>query len=265
MQKAKPNPLIYTLIIVGLLIVAGIAVVLAANSRSDAAAGFEIVRLEPTTTLHWNAYSVRKPAGLDAERWKYVIRDDGACDSSVFTDGGRGAGNYTAVVYKRWLADDGIVYDPADAAEAAEHDGKYVCFQIKELNGGWVSIGTRLDLGINQESTGPPEGSDAAEVADLDCPSHQTEKNGQCTNPCDDTAYSDDFEWDSFDDGNQNYVLVNDRCVSVQEVSEILRSFYSCVQMRTNAGAEAEAAKLVLTPFGASCIDRPAGIDPTAD
>ena len=83
---------------------------------------------------------VAKPYNsTSVESYKYTIRDDTTCDSSVFSDGGSDAGNLTDVVYNS------NSYTPADKSEIDLYNDKYICFAGNLTDGGWSHDYSQLD------------------------------------------------------------------------------------------------------------------------
>ena len=161
MQKTKTNPLIYIMAAVGLLAVVGVVVVLMSNSRSKASPTSESVSYV-NITVESGAYSAHA-VGYESpvENWRYVVRNDDTCDSSVFTNGGRESeGNLAAVVYGS------DTFTPTEQ-QKTDYEGQYICFRALLENGDWVSGQELLGWSWDTENDDRVVGGNDIELADI--------------------------------------------------------------------------------------------------
>ena len=149
----KTNWVLYAVIAAVLLIAA--AVILSLGLSSSAAPGGPY-RIKVTSRGGiTNSYTALPEAGevfdqpdLHVERWKWVIRGDGTCNGSIFTNDGDGQGNLSDVVYYS------NVFDPTDHPtddqmfeQINNYHDQYICFSALLSDGSWVNgLGTQLDL-----------------------------------------------------------------------------------------------------------------------
>ena len=98
------------------------------------------------------AYTAHASEDKTAERWKYVIRDDDTCDGTIFVDNGRGAGNFTEVVYgsNSFSADNELfsleALNDSPWSGKETYGGRYICFNALLDDGGWQQVGSRMDF-----------------------------------------------------------------------------------------------------------------------
>ena len=141
MQKAKTNPLVYIMAAVGLLAVAGVAMTLVSNSRSEASDPESRGYVRISTSLSTGAYTAESHYESPVENWRYVIRNDSTCDHTVFANGGRDSGgNLTAVVYNS------DTFTPTEQ-QKIDYEGQYICFRALLESGDWVGDWTQLASG----------------------------------------------------------------------------------------------------------------------
>ena len=105
---------------------------------------------------------------VEVERWKYTIRDDDTCNGSIFTNGGRDAGNLIDVVYNS------NSYTPADKEEVAEFNDKYICFNALLSDGSWEQVGRQFSW--------TTRGGELSDIDDgtADCEDDEVAVDGEC-------------------------------------------------------------------------------------
>ena len=104
-------------------------------------------------TKDGNTYTVSNTNDkVKVHRYKYVIRNDGTCDRTVFTDGGKDAGNLIKPQYTD-------SFSPGNNEEVRKYNGKYICFDAVATNGAWAKkkAGDKLVLDSVQEDAGAEE------------------------------------------------------------------------------------------------------------
>ena len=123
------------------------------------------------------------------EIWRYAVRWDDTCDSSVFKDGGRAIGDNIAL---KQLQNGDLAYviygsnefEPEGKQVAL--DGAYICFAPSLTDGRWLYGGTRLELaehdGVLPDNWDELTVSEKIALNPYDCPDLDRIRadNGRC-------------------------------------------------------------------------------------
>ena len=133
MQTKTQNSLSKKQFIIGLVIILIVGMVAAGIFTASASqSSTQSIRIEPEN--NGNTYTAELDNQINgATTWKYTIRDDATCDSSVFSSD---SDNLIDVVYSS------NSYTPADKDELVEFNNKYICFSAANAfsnSSGWYA------------------------------------------------------------------------------------------------------------------------------
>ena len=128
-------------------------------------------------TKNGNTYSaVNTNTNASIYKWKYVIRTNSTCDSSVFTNGGSDSANLIRPQYNS------RIFTPANNDEVNKYNGKYICFDALSTTGLWAKekAGARLSLVAVDEPEEDPDVTTAqqAEATSKPGPELEVTKDG---------------------------------------------------------------------------------------
>ncbi|MYB77164.1 MAG: hypothetical protein F4X83_08730 [Chloroflexi bacterium] len=110
-------------------------------------------------TKDGNTYTVSNTnTEVTIHKYKYVIRNDSTCDSSVFTNGGQDPGNLIKPQYTD-------TFTPGNNEEVDKYNGKYICFDAVATNDVWAKkkVSVKLSLTAIDEDAEEPEAEEPDE------------------------------------------------------------------------------------------------------